>query len=981
MPAGASAMSPGSPPPRCIERWRSRLSRPGSLGDRAAVAFVLFVVLVAFAPAWARDEIFYESDTIAYYGPFVEYAAGTLGNGALPLWNPFVYMGYPQFADGETGVLFPLHFLALATGQVDWLLLWGPVLRALLAAFAAYWLARTLRISPAGAALTGLAFGLGSFSVAQQHHLNIANSAFVLPAMLATVERAATAPALRARLGWFLGGGLLFALALVGVHPQIVMIVGLGVLLHVALSLAAGRWRAGLPRLGRRILWLLGGGIAMALVGAGLAALQVAPLYRLITDSLRGITISDVEASRFALLPWASAQLLFPQFLGTGDAFWGPWNRWETSLYLGALPFCLAILAMARRRTRVIWVLAVGALLAWLLAAGLHGPTGLYDLLRSVPGLDRARAPGRFALIVVLNLAVLAGFGLDALRMLRRSWRWPALLALLPALGWAVLWAINGWIGRDPGTRFETAAWADGLPGSASVDAALPADDLVLAATDPGLPGNWLPVAAAMLALGLVAAILRHDRSRSLIAPVLIVCATIELTFFAATFHPRIAVTAILDPPAHVAAATAPGPYPRTVFLDEILDGSNYLLASRIAEASGYASLVPRRQAALLDAWYGAPARYSRLLGAARVFYSTDPAHGFDARFASAFGVRYSILRPAAVLDAGSPPGDGLINFTDLPAPTRLLALVSLQGATDVPQGVTVARVAWLRDATVLGTRELKAGEDVSERTGFGALAFRTPAHSESPGPSVVVGNNRDSLYHLVTVDISPDANPDLLLFEVVHPDIRLNIHGLTVEGSGGRPSGVWIPQLQPAGGERELLVGQFDPGERVALFTRAVLAAGPEDALAILQRRDPGYPSRPVIEAGDFAPGLPAALLAGTPGTPGTATLIDDGALRLIITTDAPEPGILVVRDAYHDGWKAYVDGTEAAVLPADLGSRAVSVPAGHHQVVFEYDPPAVRLGALISAATLILVLFAGLILWRGPALARRFRIGATRD
>ena len=127
---------------------------------------------------------------------------------------------------------------------------------------------------------------------------------------------------------------------------------------------------------------------------------------------------------------------------------------------------------------------------AWLLAAGLHGPTGLYDLLRSVPGLDRARAPGRFALIVVLNLAVLAGFGLDALRMLRRSWRWPALLALLPALGWAVLWAINGWIGRDPGTRFETAAWADGLPGSASVDAALPADDLVLAATDPGLPGN-----------------------------------------------------------------------------------------------------------------------------------------------------------------------------------------------------------------------------------------------------------------------------------------------------------------------------------------------------------------------------------------------------------------------------------------------------------------------------------------------------------
>ena len=61
------------------------------------------------------------------------------------------------------------------------------------------------------------------------------------------------------------------------------------------------------------------------------------------------------------------------------------------------------------------------------------------------------------------------------------------------------------------------------------------------------------------------------------------------------------------------------------MFLNEILDGSNYLLSSRIPESSGYASLVPRRQTALLEVWYRAPARFARLLGADRVFYSTDP--------------------------------------------------------------------------------------------------------------------------------------------------------------------------------------------------------------------------------------------------------------------------------------------------------------------------------------------------------------------
>jgi len=183
--------------------WRGWHISPSIRGDRLAIAFVILVVLTAFSPAWARGELFYESDTLTYYAPFSAYAAEALGNGALPLWNPYVYMGYPQFADGETGVLFPLHFLALSTGHVEWLLLWGPVIRSLLAALAAYWLARSLRISPAGAALTGLAFGLGSFAVAQQHHLNVANSVFVLPAMLAAAERALTAVSARKRLAWF----------------------------------------------------------------------------------------------------------------------------------------------------------------------------------------------------------------------------------------------------------------------------------------------------------------------------------------------------------------------------------------------------------------------------------------------------------------------------------------------------------------------------------------------------------------------------------------------------------------------------------------------------------------------------------------------------------------------------------------------------------------------------------------------------------
>jgi len=954
--------------------WRGWHISPSIRGDRLAIAFVILVVLTAFSPAWARGELFYESDTLTYYAPFSAYAAEALGNGALPLWNPYVYMGYPQFADGETGVLFPLHFLALSTGHVEWLLLWGPVIRSLLAALAAYWLARSLRISPAGAALTGLAFGLGSFAVAQQHHLNVANSVFVLPAMLAAAERALTAVSARKRLAWFAFGGIFFALALVGVHPQLVTITGLGVALHLFLSVATGRWRATIPGWRPRVGWVIGGGSIMLLAGLGLGALQAVPLYELVTQSLRGVTLSEVEASRFAVLPVATVQLLFPGIFGSDEQFWGAWNRWETALYLGALPLSLGVLAFLRRPVRrVVWVLAVITVLTWLFAQGSHGPTGLYDGLRQIPGFDRARAPGRFTLIVVMSLAILAGIGLDSLRARRLSWRWPAGIAAFLALTWLALLAFNLRLDSDSGAR-SAAAWADQLPGSAALTAARSADELIIASTDPWIVGNWLPVLVAILGMTLIAVLIRRPFSLNLLTPALLILASVELIYFAATFHPRLPVESVFDPPLDLGAASEPGTFPRAVLLNDILDGSNYLLTSEIAESSGYASLVPRRQAALLEAWYRAPARFSRLLGAARVFYSTHPQRGFNVHFADAYGVSYSILRPAAALDSGSPLGDGLVDFSG-PGPDRLLAVLSMDGATDVPQGTTVATLSWLRDGNVVATTELRAGLEVSERTGFGALAFRPSAHSEAAGPAIVVGRNRDSLYHLVQFTAPPGLPVAAAELQVVLDGPRLTLHGLALVEQDSEPRPLWIPPLATSGGDRELLVGIFDPGDRIQLYTRVQLATGPDDALAILQRRDPGYRFRPVVEAGDWAPGLALSLLVATDPSPSTAVLTGEAATRLVVRTDSAEPGMLVIRDAYDRGWKAYVDGVEAPVLPADLASRGVPVPAGTHEVVLEYDPPALRLGAIISTATLALLTVLGLSLWRWPELARLLR------
>ena len=43
--------------------------------------------------------------------PIHSFLATSLQNGELPLWNPYMFCGFPQFAEMKTGVFYPLHWV------------------------------------------------------------------------------------------------------------------------------------------------------------------------------------------------------------------------------------------------------------------------------------------------------------------------------------------------------------------------------------------------------------------------------------------------------------------------------------------------------------------------------------------------------------------------------------------------------------------------------------------------------------------------------------------------------------------------------------------------------------------------------------------------------------------------------------------------------------------------------------------------------
>lgn len=89
-----------------------------------------------------------------------------------------------------------------------------------------------------------------------------------------------------------------------------------------------------------------------------------------------------------------------------------------------------------------------------------------------------------------------------------------------------------------------------------------------------------------------------------------------------------------------------------------------------------------------------------------------------------------------------------------------------------------------------------------------------------------------------------------------------------------------------------------------------------------------------------------------------GTAKIVDSSASQLTVEADLPHPAILVITDAYSDGWRARpLKGSVQAVyqvMPANYVLRAIPLSQGHHHIQIEYWPMALQWGMWISLAAL---------------------------
>jgi hypothetical protein len=329
-------------------------------------------------------------DIYSYYLPNMLYAAQRVAaGGAGLLWNPFQDCGQPSFGISSTGILYPfnLFFLVLNASSA---LRAVTVINFAVAGIGMYLLARELGTGRAAALCAALAFELGPATVDLSTWTPLVSSPYVwMPAAMLCCERLLRAPT----VGSTVGLGAVLAVALLPGFPQCVVftyqLIALRVLFELATRRLARPWRT---------LAAIGLGFALAPL---LDAVQLVPGIEMAAQSVRGGSLSLAEIR-------GQAQLTWPQLLQNVG------RRLDIFNPIVIVPCVVASaswLRTATRRRAIFYTLAGGLYFA--LAFG--SATPLFELYLKLPFAALFREPPRFTWVTSFCVAVLTGFGADAI--------------------------------------------------------------------------------------------------------------------------------------------------------------------------------------------------------------------------------------------------------------------------------------------------------------------------------------------------------------------------------------------------------------------------------------------------------------------------------------------------------------------------------------------------------------------------------------
>ena len=962
------------------------------------VAEVLAILLLAALTVifyWKivfTGRILVDYDLFTYFYPYKAYAAASLREGRLPLWNPYLFMGVPFLANIQTAIFYPFNLLTLYLDPPQAVNL-SIATHVFLAGAFMYAFARvSVKLDRLSSLVAAMVFMFSGFFSAQIGHINQLNTSIWIPLLFLLFDLAYR----RGSLIFTLLGSAVVGMQILAGHPQEVYLTLFGLGLFVLFSivrevlfspsftdkeeLLSNRGPTQARATLFSVVWAAACYFFIVALGFGLAAVQLVPTYELSGESIRAGVWSYDDATSFSLPPWNLARALLP-------GFWdNPFS--EFVAYIGVVPLVLVGVAYWARRHRTYAIFCLSLMLfALFLALGRFNP--LYpDLLKLVPGLNLFRVPARWLYLYTFAASLGAGIGMRCFVQPRRPSQSHKLLRTLVSFVWlavpfvilGVLWLVRPWV-LLPSFKVlaiwaslacaAIAAIAFGLPRApnaklAAVVATAIAAELFFAGRGLGFNKLVSPQAYSSLRPSIAHLLIDEDEFRI-------------LSVANADYEPgdKVALESILA-----------GQLPAERIYDFIVNTKykevltpNIPMTYGIATIDGYdGGVLPlgryvgfkqlllesgglkkgwdpiQSDALLRHQLAGIPD--TELLGALNVKYIVA-----DKRYDVWLDYIYYDLATTVKITSWAPA-----NLSSLPSfeATSLGLITYLDGCEAVPAGVPVAVVSIVNEYGETITFELKTGIDTAE--GDYDESEVKIAHGKARVASSWIDNPKAYNY-LAVIDFGRGFYPKEIKVEYLLPTGSLYLRGASLIDNRTLASESLMPnqQLRLVHSGDVKIYRNLDYLPRAFLVHNFEVAETLEETIAVLRediQRTVVLSGPPEIDESSLL-AMKTAFLVGNHQD--KLQIISYEPERVEMEVELAAPGFMVLTDAYYPGWRAWVDGVDTEILRADWLFRAIYLPAGKHNIEFKYAPTSFAFGWLVTRVSLALfVVSMGLaVLW----------------
>ncbi len=407
---------------------------PGPFTRRDWMAVVLLVTSLVgmFWKAAFTSAMFFYRDVYNYTFPSARFIHDLCRQGFLPYWNPYLNYGQPLLANPNLLFFYPFTLIIVFL-PVDIAFTMHFLVHFALAGIGVYVLARSWGQTYKGAFFAAIVFMLSGPVLSLGDLYNESACAAWIPWALLATDRALAS---RRPRSWVL---LIVIISLQWLAGEpMTMLATFGLCFAYAFY-RRGVWSKLWSEPNLRLL------VIFALVGTGmmlLCAAQLLPASSLLSQSRRGVQgLRFRETANWAVNPFSLPEMIVPDFFGSGIGAPTGWLwlmsdsnlPYLLSIFLGFVPlFCaLAGWALGRDRRRNFVAGAAGAFL--LLSSGHFTPVFALAYLL-FPPLTVVRYPVKLLVLVTFLLAILAGWGFDALLSSASPWKTHRRRLLMPLM-------------------------------------------------------------------------------------------------------------------------------------------------------------------------------------------------------------------------------------------------------------------------------------------------------------------------------------------------------------------------------------------------------------------------------------------------------------------------------------------------------------------------------------------------------------------